>query len=61
MAAEQRIIAALTRWGCLTDDLIAGYTGIPKRVAKATRRRLVKRGDVVAGKVHCGRMAWRAI
>lgn len=61
MAAEQRIIAALTRYGVLSDDLIAGLTGITKRVELAARRRLVRRGEVQRVKVYSGRMAWRAM
>ena len=61
MAPERKIIAALTRYGSLSDDLIAGLAGIPSRVELAARRRLVRRGAVQRGKVFSGRMAWRAV
>ena len=61
MAAERKIIATLTRYGVLSDDLIASLAGIPSRVEVAARRRLVRRGAVVRVKVFSGRMAWRAV
>jgi hypothetical protein len=56
---ETRVIAQLRRYGALTDDLIARLTGLPQYIERAARRRLVRRGEVVAYKVFSGRMAWR--
>lgn len=56
---ERKIITELSRHSMLTDDVLAKLTGLPLRIAKAARRRLVRRGEVVAYKVFGGRMAWR--
>lgn len=59
MAPERQIIAAIKRYGLATDAILVMATKLPRSVAKAARRRLVRSGAVVRWKAVGGRMAWR--
>jgi cell division protein FtsB len=56
---ETRVIAQLRRYGALTDDLIAKLADLPPYIAKAARRRLVRRGEIVRRMVFHGRVSWK--